>query len=225
MKKPIRTLCALLALGAGSLVAQAQPAFKLVVVDMGKLFDTHWESIQQGAKLQSDADRAKDDAAKMRTEGVAMVEEYKQLVEQANNPALTTDAKAKAQAEAQKKYQVIQQKENELQSFMQQTDNTLRTVAQNFRSVMLEKIGRVAADVGKRKGATMIVDKFGPTMLGISNVVYFDPAYDITDEVAAELAKNRPPGAPTAPPSAAAPAPAPNSGDAPKLNVPTLKKN
>src|SRR4051812_21729428 len=104
MKKPIRTLCAVLALTASSLVAQAQPALKLLVIDLGKLYDTHWESIENGTKVQAATDRAKDEVAKMNTEGNALVEAYKQLAEQANNPALTADAKTKAQAEAQKKY-------------------------------------------------------------------------------------------------------------------------
>jgi outer membrane protein len=217
MKKPIRTLCALLAFSAGSLVAQAQPAFKLLVVDMAKLYDNHWESIQQGAKLQADSDSAKDAVAKMNTEGNTLVDEYKQLVDQANNPALTPEAKAKAQAEAQKKYAAIQQKQQDVQAFMQNTDNTLRTIMQNFRSLMLEKISKVAVEVGKRKGATLVIDKAGPTLIGVSSVIYFDPAYEITDEVAAELAKTRPAGAPTAPP-------APNTGEPPKLNLPGSKK-
>jgi|SRR5215216_850417 len=216
MKKPIRTLCALLALGASSLVAQAQPALKLFVVDLGKLYDGHWESIEKGTQLQAASDRAKDEVAAMNTQGNVLVEEYKQLIDQANNPALTPEAKAKAQGEAQKKYQAIQAKQQEVQTFMQNTDNSLRTSMQNFRNLMLEKIGKVATEVGKRKGATLIVDKFGPSMLGVSNVVYLDPAYEITDEVAAELAKGRPPGAPTAPPA--------NPGEPPKLNAPNLKK-
>jgi len=198
MKKPIRTLCALLAFGAGSLVAQAQPAFKLLVVDIAKLYDTHWESIETKAKLQADDQRAQEDVAKMNTEGNALVEEYKALNEQANNPALTADAKNKAQADAQKKLQAIQQKKQEVDTFMQNTQNSLQTRMRNFNSMMLEKISKVAGDVGKRKGATLVLDKSGPTVIGISSVIYFDPSYDITDEVAKELAKDRPAGTPAA---------------------------
>src|SRR5436190_17132974 len=104
MKKPIRTLCALLAVGAASIAAQAQPALKLLVVDMAKLYDTHYKTLDQNAKLQSDDQKANEEVAKMNTEGNALVEEYKALNEQATNPALTAEAKAKAQNDAQKKY-------------------------------------------------------------------------------------------------------------------------
>lgn len=213
MKKPIRTLCALLAFGAGSLVAQAQPAFKLLVVDMAKLYDTHWETVDQNAKLQSDDQKAQDEVAKMNTEGNGLVSEYTALKEQADNPALTAEAKSKAQADAQKKLQAIQQKQQEVQAFVQNTQRSLQQRLQNFRSLMLEKISKVAVEVGKRKGATLVLDKAGPTLIGVSSVIYFDPGYDITDEVAKELAKDRPAG------SAAAPA----SGEAPKaITVPGM---
>lgn len=214
MKKPIRTLCALLAFGAGSLVAQAQPAFKLLVVDMAKLYDTHWETIDQNAKLQTDDQKAQDEVAKMNTEGNGLVTEYTALKEQADNPALTAEAKGKAQADAQKKLQAIQQKQQEVQAFVQNTQRSLQQRLQNFRSLMLEKISKVAVEVGKRKGATLVLDKAGPTLIGVSSVIYFDPAYDITDEVAKELAKDRPAGAATA---------APASGEAPKaITVPGM---
>ena len=209
MKNRIRSLCALLAFGAGSLVAQAQPAFKLLVVDMAKLYETHWETVDQKAKLQADDQKAQEEVARLNTEGNALVEEYKALNEQASNPALTAEAKAKAQADASKKLQAIQQKQQEVQVFVQNTQRSLQQRMQNFNSLMLEKFSKTAADIGKRKGATLVLDKAGATIIGISSVIYSDPSYDITDEVAKELAKDRPAGA------AAAPA----SGEAPKAIV------
>ena len=45
-----------------------------------------------------------------------------------------------------------------------------RCCLNTFRSLMLEEISKVAADVAKRKGATLLFDKAGPTAIGISNV-------------------------------------------------------
>ncbi|MEO6569601.1 MAG: OmpH family outer membrane protein [Opitutaceae bacterium] len=206
MKNPIRTLCVLLALGASPLVAQAQPPLKLLVVDMVKLYDTHWEAIDQKAKIQADDERAKEEVTKLNTEGNVLVGEYTALNEQANNPALTPAAKEKAQADAQKKYQAVMQKKQEVEVFVQNTQRSMQQRMQNFNSMMLEKISKIAADVGKKKGATLVLDKAGSTIIGVSNVIYFDPAYDITDDVAKELALSRPanmpePKAPTAAPS------------------------
>jgi outer membrane protein len=85
---------------------------------------------------------------------------------------------------------------------------------------MLEEISKIAAEVAKRKGATLLLDKAGPTAIGISNIIFADPGFDITDEVMKEANKDRPAGAPTAP--AAAPAPAAGSPATPAVTVPGL---
>jgi outer membrane protein len=219
MKKSIQSLVAIAALGALSLAAHAEPAVKLLVVDMAKLYDTHYKTLENNAKIQSDDQKAQEEVDKMNKEGNGLVEEYKALNEQSNNPTATNEAKAKMQNEAQKKLESIQNKQREVQTFIQNTRNSLQQRLQNFRGIMLEEIGKVAGDIAKRKGATLLLDKACPTMIGVSNVVYADPGFDITDEVSKEVNKDRPAGA------MAAPAPAaPASGGSPMISVPPVKK-
>lgn len=234
MKITIRSLVATLAIGAAALVARAEAPVKILVVDMAKLYDNHYKTLEQNAKLQADKQQAEDYVDKMNKEGNALVDEYKNLEEQSTNAALTAEAKAKAQNDAQKKMAEIQQKQNEIRTFVQNTGQTLNQRLQTFRSMMLEDITKVASEVAKRHGATVLLDKSGPTMIGISSLVYSDPSFEITDEVMTEINKDRPAGAPTAAPAApssspSAPAPlaAPSSptqsGSGPTINLP-LKK-
>jgi outer membrane protein len=199
MKNPIKSLVATVAFAALALGAYAQPAVKSLVVDMAKLYDTHYKTLEQNAKIQADDQKAQEEVEKMNKEGNALVEEYKALNDQSNNPALSAEAKGKAQNDAQKKLESIQAKQREVQTFIQNTRNSLGQRLNTFRSLMLEEISKVAADVAKRKGATLLLDKAGPTAIGISNVIYADAGFDITDEVMKEVNKDRPPGAPTAP--------------------------
>ena len=217
MKKSIQTLITLAAFGALSLAANAQPAFKLMVVDMAKLYDGHYKTVEQNAKIQADDAKAQEEVDKMNKEGNALVEEYKSLNDQSNNPTLTAEAKGKAQNEAQKKLEGIQTKQREVQGFIQNTRNSLGQRLNTFRSLMLEEISKIATEVAKRKGGTVLLDKAGPTGIGISSVVYADAGYDITDDVMKEINKDRPANAPVAP-ATAAPAAAPASG----ITVPGL---
>lgn len=215
MKNVIPSLVALTALSLGSLAAHAQPAISLRVVDMAKLYDNHYKTIEQNAKIQRDDQLAQEEVDKMNKEGNVLVEEYKALADQSNNPALSAEAKTKAQNDAQAKLAAIENKQREVQGFIQNTRSTLQQRLQTFRSLMLEEIGKIATDVAKRKGATVLLDKAGPTAIGISNLVYADPAYEITDEVMAEINKSRPAGAATAP--AATPA-----SSSPGVSVPGI---
>jgi outer membrane protein len=90
-----------------------------------------------------------------------------------------------------------------------------------FRNLMLEEISKIATDVAKRKGATLLIDKAGPTQIGISNFIYSDPGYDLTEDVLKEINKDKPASAPSAP---AAPGAAPAASGSAPLTVPLPKK-
>jgi outer membrane protein len=209
MKTIRNSLCVLLAFGASALGLMAQPAPKILVVDMATLYDGHYKTQEQTAKLQADEQKAQEDLEKLNAEGNTLVKEYQDLVEQAKNPALSDEAKNKVGEEAQRKLEQIQGKQNEVQNFRTNIQRSLQTRIQTFRSLMLEEIGKIAADVAKGKGATLLIDKSGPSLIGISNFLYVDPSYDITTEVAALVNRDRP--ADMAAPASAAPAPAATS--------------
>lgn len=222
MNKSAKLLVALLAFVTAGLFAQAQSAPKILVVDMIKLLDEHYKTQEQKDKLKADADKAKDEAGRLLKERNDLVEQYKELLDQTKNPMTKPEVKEKAQSDAEEKMQQIQQKNNELQSFEVNTRNLLQQRFQNFKSIMLEEIGKIATDVAKRKGATLLIDKSGPNLLGISSVVYSDPSMDITDEVQAEINKSRPAATATPAPSAAAPTDS-SSSDSPTIKVPIGK--
>ena len=111
MKKPIQSILAVAALAFPALTTHAQTAPKILVVDLAKIFDNHYKTQEQQAKLQADEAKAQDQLAQITKEGNALVEQFKELDEQSKNPTATAEAKAKAQAEAQKKYEEIQQKQ------------------------------------------------------------------------------------------------------------------
>ena len=226
MKSSVKSLLAAFAFGACALVGTAQTP-KIMVVDMANLFDNHYKKLEQDQKLRGDEQKAQEELEKLNAEGNQLVEQYKEFAEQAKNPALSDDAKAKAEQEAQAKLEEIQRKQNEVQTFRVNTQRTLQQRIQNFRGIMLEEIGKIATDVAKRQGASLLIDKSGPSLIGIAPLIYADPSMDITEAVAAEINKSRPAGAPTAP---ASPAPTtsgstPTTADEPSVSFPGAKKN
>ncbi len=108
MKKLIQSTLAGAVLAFSALTAHAQTPPKILVVDLAKLFENHYKTVEQNAKLQADAAKAKDQLDQIAKEGSALVDQYKELDEQSKMPAATAEAKAKAQDEAQKKLDEIQ---------------------------------------------------------------------------------------------------------------------
>ena len=228
MKNPVRSLLAVAAFGAVTMIAQAQPAPKIMVVDMAKLYDNHYKTEEQNAKLRGDEQKAQEELDKLNKEGNALVEQYKELAEQAQNPAATAEAKQKAEAAARQKLEDINRKRNEVESFRVNTTRSLQQRVQNFKTIMLEEISKLATDVAKKKGATMLMDKSGPSLIGVPSLIYTDAGYDITDDVMKEINSTRPAASAAAPAAApAAPAPAATGakpGESPTITVPGAGK-
>ncbi len=223
MKNIIKSLVAIAAFGALSVAANAQPAPKIFIVDMAKLYDNHYKTQEQNAKIQADETKAQEEVAKMNKEGQVIVDEFKALQEQANNPTASAEAKTRAQNDAQRKYEDIQKKQQEVQTFVQNTRNSLGQRLGTFRALMLEEIGKIAVELAKRKGATLLLEKSGQTHITISNIMYHDAAYEITDDVMKEINKDRPAGSVAAPATdKAAPAAAAPAAGSPALSVPGL---
>lgn len=212
----IKSFLALSVAGIFTAAVQAQPTPKIFVVDMVKLYDGHFKTEEQNAKLKVDQQKAEDELQKLNVEGNALVEQAKALNEQTKNPALSADAKTKAQQDLQAKAEEIQKKQNEVNSFRQNTQRSLQQRINTFKQLLLEEISKTATDIAKKKGATLLFDKSGPSLIGVPSLVYFDASYDITDDVAKEINKDRPAGSASAAPAA--------SGAAPSVSFPGSKK-
>jgi outer membrane protein len=225
MNRTLKSLITSIACGAAALGLSAQPALKIVTVDVGKLFDSHYKTEEQMAKLKDAQTKAQEELERMVKEGNQLVEQYKETQEQSKNTLLTTEARAKADSDAQKIMDDIQRRNADLQSFRANTQQSLQQRFNNFRSLLLDEISKKVTEVAKRKGATLVVDKSGPSLAGLPPVIYADAAYDITDEVMTEINKDRPaPPVASVPasPAPAAPPPAATPATEPTVTVPGL---
>ena len=189
MKTSFKSLIALAFAGLLAVAAQAQPAPKIFVVDMAKLYDAHYKTVEQNEKLKGDQQKAEDELQKLNAEGNTLVEQFKKLEEQINNPTLSADAKTKTQQDIQAKGQEIQRKQAEVNAFRGNTQRQLQQRINNFKQLLLEEISKIAVDIAKKKGATLLLDKSGPTLIGLPSLLYFDSAYDLTEDVSKEIGK------------------------------------
>jgi len=218
MKNLTQTVISIGVFAAAALVAQAQPAPKILIVDMAKIFDNHYETKAEKTKLDEASRKAQAEIDTMNKEGNALVAEYKELDEQSKSPMATAEAKSKAQGEAQKKGQQIQAKMQDINTFANNAKQSIQQRIQTFRSMMMEEISKVVAEVAKRHDATIVLDKSGPSLLGVPPVVYSDASYDITPEVMAQIDQTRPASAEGSSSSSTPSSSAPSS--TPQITVP-----
>ncbi len=198
MKNPLKTLFALVAVAAAAVTASAQ-APKIAIVDMAYLFDNHYKTAEQNTVFKNEQERVKAEINRLNGEGLALQEEAQSIAEQLNNPVLSEDAKAKIEDEARAKVGELQRKQNEMNQLVNNSTESLRKRVMNFRSLLLDEIAKVAVEVAKRQGATLLLDKSGPSVLGMPSVLFNDASLEITETVLAEINKDRPADSAVAP--------------------------
>lgn len=220
MNKAIRSLLTLATLGVAATL-QAQPAIKLVTVDMAKIYETHFKTEEANSKFNEAAQKAQEQLDELAKQVQGLADQYKDLVEQSKNTVLKPEVRSNSEAEAQKKLEAIQRLQGDAQNFRVNTQRSLQQRMKTHHDLVLEEITKVVKDISRAKGATLVVDKSGLTASGISAVIYADASYDITDDVVKEVNKDRPPAPPasaTPPPAAANPEATPPS----TFNVPNV---
>lgn len=187
MKKLQILLLSLVSVIVCALTASADTPIRLVTADLNRLFDNYYRTAEAQARFQSAVESAQASAEAMMDEGNAMVEEYRKLVEEANSPALSADARERAEARAEEKLRAIRDKEREVQQFQANTQRALQQRQVSHRQLMMDEIREVVNELAKKRGATLVLDSSVA-----SGVIFASPSYDVTSEALAELNKDRP---------------------------------
>jgi outer membrane protein len=204
----------------------AQPALKIVTVDMGKLLDGYYKTEEQSAKLKVLEQKAQEQLEQMVKDINQMAEQYKEVVDQSKNTLLTADARSKAEGDKAKMEEELQKKQQNIQEYRGKAQQALQQQLNEIRQQLFAEISRRATDIAKGHGATFVIDRSAPSMVGFPSVIYSDTAFDMTDEVLTDLNKDKPASAaPAAPAPAATPAPSQPAASptvTPSVTVPGL---
>ena len=203
-------------------LAQAQTAPKIIVFDLTRLFEADWKTQQEEVKLAEDEAKTRKELIRMENEEMASGRQVETLRKQAgplNASALTGPgvvnagsitfvtksmtpsdyANPQAAAAADEKERQFSTLQVTIPQFEANSDRERRHRIDTFKRLMFAEISRVAIGIAKAHGGMILLDKSGPTLVGISSVVYCDPSLDITDEVLAAINKDRPANLPKPP--------------------------
>jgi len=196
-----RKLTAVAALVSLCSIAAAQPALKIATADMSALLKDYYKFTEANTKLQEAKKKADEQIDSMNKQGKELVEQLQALDEESKSLLKSQEARDKATEDAKAKYEEIQRKDAEVKSFAANTQRALNQRIATTMQLLLEEISKVAVDVAKKRGATVLIDASGVSQLGIPSLLYADASYDITSEVLAEINKDAPPPAVEAKPS------------------------
>jgi len=178
------TLAALL-VAAFAAPAQAQP--KIAVIDLKKVFDGYYKTKQADAQLKERAADL-DKARKGMVEDYQKAnEEYKKLVEGANDPVLSTEERDKRKTSAEKKLLELKEIEQSVNQFDRTSRTTLSEQQRRMRDRILEDVREIINTKAKAGGFTLILDTAAESSNQTPVVIYSNGENDLSDVVLSEL--------------------------------------
>ncbi|HEX4348996.1 MAG TPA: OmpH family outer membrane protein [Verrucomicrobiae bacterium] len=180
MKNLRLTILTVVLLAATAFSATAQT--KLATVDLKKIFTGYWKTKQADAALSSRTSELRKELKDM-ADGLDKAQTaYKQLLDQANDPAISAAERDKRKSAAADKERELATGKSSLDQFQRQADAQLSDQSQRMRSNLLTEIQKAVADKAKAGGYTLVVNSDANEAF-----VYVSPDMDITDAVLAQL--------------------------------------
>jgi outer membrane protein len=180
MKKLQLILLTAVLLTATAFSASAQT--KIASVDMKKLFNGYYKT-----KLAQDAIESRKTELRKEIKDMAdgldkAQTDYKQLLDQENDPAISDNERAKRKDAATAKAKEIQSSKVALEQFQRQAEAQLGDQSQRMSANIVAEIQKAVADKAKTGGYTLVINSTANEV-----IVYSDPATDITAPVLAQL--------------------------------------
>jgi Skp family chaperone for outer membrane proteins len=175
-------LVALLVMTSGAL---AQP--KIGLIDLKKVFDGYWMTKQQNAELKETEAEYEKSRRRLLEDYQRAGEEYKKLLEGANDQALSAEERGKRKADADRKVIEIREIEQSITQFDRTMRQTLEDLTRRMRDRILVKIREVIDTQARSGGYTMVLDTVAETVNRTPMILYHNGQNDITDPVLLEL--------------------------------------
>lgn len=179
--------------------AAANAQTKLAIIDLRKVFDNYYKTKQADTLLKGEAKDLEDQRQEMLTSLKKGEDEWKKLVDKANDQAISADERDKSKKDAEKKYMQLKSDEQTLDQFERSSRARLAEKQRQKRDLILEEIRDAIKAKAKAGGYSMVIDTAAESVNNTPVVLYTDPATknDLTDDILSQINA----GAPAAPAS------------------------
>jgi len=186
--KMIRLMMTMLALSFGMIgVASAQDGLSpsIVFVDLDSVFTNYNKTKTAEAQLKEQADEIKGERSAMIQQFETVEADYKALRAQAQNTALSEDARNQKRAEAEDKLIEVRDLESKIRRLEESAQRKIEEQSRRARKRLVDEINVIIREYALTKNYTAIIDISGESLNGVPTVVFYNPNLDITAEVIA----------------------------------------
>jgi len=175
-----------LALAATLNAAEPATAF----VSMERLFDNYYKTKSANIQLKTRFESVDAPRRELINQVKTLKTEVEKLGAEARDKSLSDAERDKKRTAAEDKFALFRGAEQKLAEF----DNTYKKqLGEQMKQSQQQLVGEIRAVIGayvKEHGIRIVFDSSGKTLNSVEAVVYYDPAFDITEPILAILNKN-----------------------------------
>jgi Skp family chaperone for outer membrane proteins len=183
----VLSMCVAMVLSAGAAEGQ-----KIATIDLRKVFDKYWRTVQADANLKEQAADLEKERKVMLDQLQKGEESYRKLFDGANDQALSAAEREKRKKDAENELLGLRDMEARIKQF----DNTSRTALgekqRRMRDNILQEIRDTIKAQVKSGGYTLVLDTAAETPNGTPIILFSAGNNDITDPVLGQLNLNAP---------------------------------
>lgn len=194
-RRLVASLQAILLLGLVS-AAPTQAQGKIATVDLRKLFEGYYKTKQADTQLRDRGADAEKQYKTMVDEYTKANEEYKKLVESANDQAVSSEERDRRKKSAEAKVLELNDIEKNLTQFKREKQATFDEQKKRMRDQIVREIRDVINNKARTAGYDMILDNSAESMNGPGApiLLYNNGQNDLTDQILKQLNVGAPPG-------------------------------
>jgi outer membrane protein len=193
MKNIIKTVIltgVLLALVVGTGTVQAQT--KIATIDLRKVFDNYYKTKQADTLLKEEAIDLEKERKNMIESYKKHDEEYKALIDKANDQAVSSDERAKIKKTAEQKLTELKETEQAVTEFERSARAKLGEKQRIKRDAIVMEIRGIIDTKAKAAGYSLVVDTAGDSINNTPIILYSNGENDITEAVLTQLNSTAP---------------------------------
>ncbi len=180
MKQLIHSLLVAVVFAAVATTATAQT--KVATVDMKKLFNGYYKTKLAQSSLENRKVELRKEIKDMADNLDKDQTTYKQLLDQASDPAIATDERDKRKQAAADKAKEITNARGAIEQFQRQAEAQLGDQSQRMSVNLVNEIQKAVSEKAKAKGFSMVLNSASNEV-----VVYYNTDNVITGDVLAQL--------------------------------------
>lgn len=177
-----------LCLALAAALNAAEPATALV--SMERLFDDYYKTKAANVQLKARFESVDVPRRELMNQVKTLKNEVEKLGVEARDKSLSDAERDKKRTAADDKFALFRDAEQKLAEF----DNTCKKqFGEQMKQSQQQLVGEIRAVIQayvKEHGIRIVFDSSGKTLNSVESVVYYDPAFDITEPILAILNKN-----------------------------------